>query len=66
MQEFLGRKSIVAHLDYYLEDVNRSDGCTALLCAVRRGDYGVTELVSITHIIEALNSSRNMSEPHLS
>lgn len=47
MQELLGRKTIVAHLDFYLEDVNRSDGCTALLCAVRRGDYGMTELVSI-------------------
>ena len=45
LQFLLGNKAIAAHLDMYLEDVNKSDGYTALLCAVQNGDLASARLV---------------------
>lgn len=45
LQDLLERKTIAAQLPLYLEDV-RPDGCTALLCAVKRGDLMSTQLVA--------------------
>ena len=44
VQDLLERKTIAAQLPLYLEDI-RPDGCTALLCAVEKGDLVSTQLV---------------------
>lgn len=45
LQEFVASKKQAADIGY-LEEVNRADGCTALLCAVKKADLVTAQIVS--------------------
>jgi hypothetical protein len=47
LQEFIANKKQAADIGY-LEEVNRADGCTALLCAVKKADLVTAQIVSTT------------------
>lgn len=48
VQEFLGGKKGASDLSIYLECINGADGCTPLLCAVKRGDLVTVKLVIVS------------------
>ena len=47
-QSFLASKKDAADLGSYLEYAKGSDGCTPLLCAVKRGDLITVKLVMLS------------------
>ena len=53
LQSLLARKSVSAQLAHFLEDTNPSDGCTALLTAVKKGNFEIAEMVGYFQVLGA-------------